>query len=162
HLSDVLKVCAIAGLLLFLGSPNGRLLLVLLFSSLVPYAFTWNVGGGGEWRFTMHVYPMYLIAAVYAPWFLWRTASSLRRGEERWMIRSRRVWVAVATVILIAVLARSAYARLPYFVQREALAHGDEVTIATGDRDEIFYTKQWSAARSEGMVTARVVIGDRA
>lgn len=138
HLTDVSRVCAVAGLLLFLASPNGRLLLVLLFSSLVPYAFTWNVAGGGEWRFTMHVYPIYLIAAVYAPEWVWQSALALRRREERRAIRSRRTWIAAAAIITVAVLARTAYARLPYFVQREALMHGGEVTIATGDRDEIF------------------------
>jgi hypothetical protein len=72
------------------------------------------------------------------------------------------MWFGAAAVVTIAVFARIAYARLPYLVQRAALAHGDEVTIATGDRDEIFFTKPWSAPRTEGMVTARVVIGNRA
>jgi hypothetical protein len=162
HLTDVLRVCAAGGLLLFLGSPNGRLLLVLLFTSLVPYAFTWNVAGGGEWRFTMHAYPIYFIACAYAPAWVWRTARSLRRADQRRGFGSRRTWIAVTVVIVVAVVARIAYARLPYFVQREALLHGDEVTIATGNRDEVFYTKQWSEPQSEGMVTARVVMGTRA
>ncbi len=162
HLTEILKMCAAAGLLLFLASPNGRLLLVLLFSSLLPYAFTWNVAGGGEWRFTMHAYPIYLIAAVNAPLQVWRTASSLRRKDERQAVLSRRAWIAAGTVVAIAVLARFAYVRLPYFVQREALLHGDEVTISTGQRDGMFYAQQWSAPRTDGAVTARVVVGDRA
>jgi hypothetical protein len=162
HLTDVLKWCAVAGLLLFLTSANGRLLIVLLFSSLVPYAFTWNVGGGGEWRFTMHVYPMYLIAAAYAPGRMWRAAWSLRLEPERRVIRSWRTWAAAAAVLSIAVLAQVAYARLPYFVHREALTHGEEVTIAAGDRDAVFYMKQWSPPHTEGAVTARVVLGERA
>ena len=162
HLTDAVRLCAVAGLLLFLASANGRLLLLLLFSSLLPYAFTWNVGGGGEWRFTMHAYPIYLIAAAYMPLWVWRTAWSLRREDERRALRSPRTVIAVATVMVVAVLARMAYARLPYLVQREALSAGQEVTIAAGGRDEVFYTKQWSAPRSEGAVTARVVLGERA
>jgi 4-amino-4-deoxy-L-arabinose transferase-like glycosyltransferase len=162
HLTDILKWCAVAGLLLFLTSPNGRLLLVLLLSSLVPYAFTWNIAGGGEWRFTMHVYPIYLIAAASVPVWVSRTAWSLHLEHERPAVRSSRTWFAVAAVLGAAVLARSAYMRLPYYVQREALTRGEPVTIAAGDRDEIFYTKQWLPPTTEGTVTARVVVGERA
>jgi len=162
HLSDILKWCAVAGLLVFLASPNGRLLVVLLLSSLVPYAFTWNVGGGGEWRFTMHAYPIYLIAAIYAPYQVWCTAWSLRLEHARRAIRSRRGWTAVAAVLVIAALAPVAYARLPYFVHREGLAYGEEVTIAAGARDAVFYTQQWSPPHTDGAVTARVALGERA
>lgn len=61
-----LSLCALAGLLLFALRPAGRLLLVVLVTSLLPYAFTWRIPGGAEWRFTMHVYPLYLLAAALA------------------------------------------------------------------------------------------------
>jgi hypothetical protein len=65
-LRRVLAPAAIAGLLLFLRTAPGRLLLLLLFCSLLPYAFTWNVPGGAEWRFTLVAYPFYLVAAAQA------------------------------------------------------------------------------------------------
>ena len=71
---------AVIGLVLFLGSPTGRLLLVVLVTSLVPYAFTWPVPGGAEWRFTMHALPFYLIAAALA---VARTAALLQAGTRR-------------------------------------------------------------------------------
>jgi hypothetical protein len=37
-----------------LFSGTGRFMLLMLFTSLIPYAVTWSVGGGGEWRFTQH------------------------------------------------------------------------------------------------------------
>jgi hypothetical protein len=110
----------------------------------------------------MHAYPIYLIAAAYTPAWIGRTAWALRREDERRRIASRRIVIAVAAVITIAILAVTAYARLPYFVEREALAYGDEVTIAAGPRDDMFFTKQWSPIHTEGAVTARVVLGDRA
>jgi hypothetical protein len=61
-----LAAAAVAGLVLFLRSWPGRLLLVVLFASLLPYAFTWTIPGGAEWRFTMHAYPFYLVAAGLA------------------------------------------------------------------------------------------------
>jgi hypothetical protein len=54
------------GLVLMLATPQGRLLWVLLLGTLLPYAFTWAIPGGGEWRFTLPAYPFYLIAAALA------------------------------------------------------------------------------------------------
>jgi hypothetical protein len=65
-LARPLGVAAVAGLALFLRTAQGRLLLVVLFTSLLPYAFTWAIPGGAEWRFTLHAYPFYLIAAALA------------------------------------------------------------------------------------------------
>jgi Dolichyl-phosphate-mannose-protein mannosyltransferase/PA14 domain len=65
-LGTPLSLCALAGLVLFALRPVGRLLLVVLVTSLLPYAFTWRIPGGAEWRFTMHVYPLYLLAAALA------------------------------------------------------------------------------------------------
>jgi hypothetical protein len=65
-LRRLLAPLAAAGLLLFTRSPHGRLLLVVLFTSLLPYAFTWGVPGGAEWRFTLVAYPFYLVAALLA------------------------------------------------------------------------------------------------
>jgi hypothetical protein len=62
-LRRVLAPAALVGLVLLAFSGAGRLLLLVLFSSLLPYAFTWKVAGGSEWRFTMHAYGFYLVAA---------------------------------------------------------------------------------------------------
>ena len=51
---------------MFVFDRAGRFLLLMLALSVVPYAFTWHIDGGGEWRFTMLVYPIYLIAAALA------------------------------------------------------------------------------------------------
>jgi 4-amino-4-deoxy-L-arabinose transferase-like glycosyltransferase len=62
----LMSASAVAGLALFLRSAPGRLLLLVLFTSLLPFAFTWAIPGGAEWRFTMHAYPFYLVAAGLA------------------------------------------------------------------------------------------------
>ena len=62
-LRRLLAPLAVLGLLLFLRSPAGRLLLVALLGALLPYAFTWRIPGGAEWRFTLVAYPFYLVAA---------------------------------------------------------------------------------------------------
>ena len=60
------RAIAVVGLAALPFFAAGRLLLVILLGSLLPYILTWNVGGGGEWRFTMHAYPFFLVAAALA------------------------------------------------------------------------------------------------
>ncbi|HSE40278.1 MAG TPA: glycosyltransferase family 39 protein, partial [Acidobacteriota bacterium] len=63
-LSKFLAASALLGIILLLFSSHGRLILLVLMSSLIPYAFTYEIAGGYEWRFTMHAYPFYLIAGA--------------------------------------------------------------------------------------------------
>jgi hypothetical protein len=54
------------GMAAALWTCKGRVLAILLIASLLPHAFTWQIPGGGEWRFTMPAYPIYLIAMSVA------------------------------------------------------------------------------------------------
>ncbi|HVQ32163.1 MAG TPA: glycosyltransferase family 39 protein [Vicinamibacteria bacterium] len=65
-LATVLRVSSLVGLVLFLKRRQGRLLLVVLFAALLPFAFTWDITGGREWRLTLVAYPFYLLAAAFA------------------------------------------------------------------------------------------------
>jgi hypothetical protein len=51
------------GLVGFVAFPAGRRILMLTGLALVPFAFTWPVPGGSEYRFTLLAYPVYLAAA---------------------------------------------------------------------------------------------------
>jgi hypothetical protein len=57
---------AAVGLVLFLAARRGAFLWAMLLAVLLPYAFTWSIPGGGEWRFTLPAYPIYLVAAALA------------------------------------------------------------------------------------------------
>jgi hypothetical protein len=161
-LSSLAMWLSVAGLGLFLFDKAGRLLAVVALASLVPYAFTWNVPGGGEWRFTMHVYPLFLIAAAYAVVWLARSAKRIpSQLPIRWSTL-RRGSLGVAVGGLLVVLIVVGYVSLPYLVARESLQYGLTTSIDTGGRDWLFYKEGWSAARRDGAVVARVVIGDQA
>ena len=154
-LARVLEWATVGGLVMFLWSSTGRLLLVLLFSSLVPYCLTWSLGGGGAWRFTQHVYPIYLIAAFY---FLDRGAravvSARGRGVGRALVTAR-VLRTGAMVTGCAILAWIVYLTLPLLVQREALALGQPVTIDAGARNRWFLIGDWSRPHRTGNVVVR-------
>lgn len=152
---------ALAGLVTLPFYARGRLLLVILLSSLLPYMLTWNVAGGGEWRFTMHAYPFYLVAAGCA---VAGGAMAVRRLALRRVPPDRRTALrtiaGVVAMLLAVTLGVAGYYVLPWFVAREAIARGDDTSIDTGDRDLVFYRRGWSGVHKEG-ITVRVSRGER-
>jgi hypothetical protein len=158
---DALVWCAAAGLLLMPFSAAGRLLLVVLLSSLLPYAFTWNVAGGDAWRFTMHVYPLYIVAAFHAMHQVSRLSAAAWRSPRSLIQRpaGRRIALAGAVLAAASTIA-GLYVGLPWFVVREMLGQREDVSIETGPRDAVFYRRGWSAPHDDG-VTVRVSTGER-
>jgi Dolichyl-phosphate-mannose-protein mannosyltransferase len=156
-LSTALAWLAVAGLVLFLASPTGRFLLLVEVASLLPYAFTWNVAGGSEWRFTMHVYPILLVAAFYPLSFVVHVIAT--RSWQRITRRRAMLWIATAAVLAGGV---GFYLTLPYSIARESLQYGDSTSIETGPRDAVFYRGNWSDWVRGGAITSRIMLGDRA
>jgi hypothetical protein len=153
-IGPVLRVCGGIGLLAALWFPLGRLILLIVFTSLAPYALTWSVGGGGEWRFTQHVYPIYLTLACAVPAAAWTFAASSVRSRRILVTRAQLVRVA-ATLALLTV-GCVAFWLAPLLVVREALAAGDAVTIAASDRNRYFFMGRWSDPIDYGNVIVRV------
>jgi 4-amino-4-deoxy-L-arabinose transferase-like glycosyltransferase len=156
-LGRVLSWAALIGLPLFLWSGTGRLLLMLLLASLLPYAFTWPVPGGAEWRFTLHAYPFFLIAAAAIPVNLAGFARAWRgrpAGEFPASRRTIAAWTAVSIVLPLALWGMLTV--LPNLSVMEALRAGDPVTISAGPRDNTFFVEGWHPAVEMGnVVTAR-------
>jgi len=147
---------SVIGLALLPFTRRGRLLIVILLTSLLPYAFSWNIGGGGEWRFTMHAYPFYLVAASFAVVVLVGVVNgAIRRGFSV----SREVMAGAArraaAVAIVALAGTALYLGLPWLVKDEAIAAGESTSIETGFRDTIFYRSGWSPPHLEG-ITVRV------
>lgn len=158
-LGPVLQWLSLAGAGALACIPRGRLLLVILVTSVAPFMLTWNIGGGGEWRFTMHAYPFYVVAASIALAGGVRLVRVPAPGAERRAAAARlarRAGAIVAAAALGAIL----YVGLPWFVVREAIAAGDSTSVETGRRDLVFYRSGWSAPHAEG-VTVRVSRGER-
>jgi hypothetical protein len=163
HLDTVLRAAAAAGLLAWFFTGAGRLLLVIVVTSLLPYAFTWNVGGGSEWRFTMHVYAFYIVAAVHAMAVAGRAAVAVARDRSPSGVRAALpgAW-GIAAVLALASLGAAAYVALPWFVVKEAIARGEATSVEAGGRDWIFFGGGWTRPRAAGNVTARVSTAERA
>lgn len=155
-MATLLRWAALAGLLALPFTQAGRLLLIVLFGSLLPYAFTWNVGDGGAWRFTMHAYPLYVAAAMMAVHGVYCAVRYLIRRPPAWHAATRAVAVHAAAICLIVAGATLVYFRLPWYVLREAVARRESVSLETGVRDVSFFRGGWSSPHTEGLATVRV------
>ncbi len=156
------RAVAVVGLAALPFLAAGRLLLVILLGSLLPYILTWNVGGGGEWRFTMHAYPFFLVAAAVAAVGAGRALRAIV-GNRTVPGRTAVVSIAwrIAAVTAGAALGVAMYLGLPWYVTREGIANGESTSIETGDRDRVFYRSGWSAPHFES-ITVRVSRDERA
>jgi 4-amino-4-deoxy-L-arabinose transferase-like glycosyltransferase len=137
----------------------GRLLLVILLGSLLPYIFTWNLGGGGEWRFTMHAYPFYLVAACSAVVAAIRAVTGrLTAGAWPDGTTAAALVRRAGAVAAVAALGAATYFGAPWFVVRESIAAGESTSVETGPRDPVFFRRGWSDSRADG-VSVRISEG---
>src|SRR5262249_2080503 len=141
--SRLLAAAAVVGLLLLLFSVQGRLFLLVLISSLIPYAFTYEIPGGSEWRFTMHAYPFYMIASAFCLVILasapWRGMKHLASDKT---IRRSPAFVGSAVVLLLC-LGWFSFNELNFLRKREAVEIGEAAMVESGQRDARFIGSGW-------------------
>ena len=162
RLGRTVRAVALVGLAVLPFMAPGRLFLVLLLTSLLPYTFTWNLGDGGAWRFTMHAYPFYLVAFATALVLIGRSVRSLIRARVL-PTRADLIGVAwrAAVVGAMTLAGLALYHGLPWLVIREAIAKGDSTSIETGARDVVFYREGWLPPHRDGVIV-RVSQAERA
>ena len=152
-----LAASAAIGIVALAWSAPGRILLLILATSLVPYLFISNtLPSGALYRYTLHAYPFFLIAAVL---IAERVASSLvatvrHRRPPRWselrplVPRTSMTLALVASVWLAATV-------LPYPRMLDELRLHHETILLAGSRDRLFFRSGWSAPFTVGNVTFR-------
>jgi 4-amino-4-deoxy-L-arabinose transferase-like glycosyltransferase len=153
---------AAAGLFAWIWQPAGRLMLVVLITSLVPYMSTWSVSGGGEWRFTMHAYPFYLVAASSVVVLVGRHVRELSIGRLHSLSGNLRAWRWIASrgAVLACLVAAFQLERFwgPSLLVRETLQAGEAATIGAGRFDRVFFREGWSSLITTGAVAARFAV----
>lgn len=150
-LGTTLAVLSVAGLVLWVWTPGRRVLVAVLFCSLVPYLATWKIVGGSEWRFTLHVYPLYLLAAFSG-------IGTIAAQVRRWPMAAaggrtvaKRAAATTAAVVIAVWWAYSA----PVWIAREALASGRPAILNVSRRDWRLFPSGWSPLATSANVTAR-------
>jgi hypothetical protein len=133
---------------------QGRLLLGVIALAILPFALTWNITGGAEWRFTLAAYPFYLVAAGLCLTTVVRWAWKVRRQPIDGMlvrVDRRRPIVAAATLTLLTVLALT---MLPWLGMREAVLSQASTTIEPVGRARRFFVGGWQAGAGDGCLSA--------
>ena len=97
-LGQLLACLAAAGLVAWLWQRDGRLVLLLLFSALIPFSVTWTVLGGAEWRLTLFAYPFQLLAAFWLVEQLARHAPAWRSLTRRQILQPALMVLALTTL----------------------------------------------------------------
>jgi tetratricopeptide (TPR) repeat protein len=116
-----------------------------LFTSLIPYAFTFEIAGGNEWRFTMHAYPFYLIAGAL---FLTIITGALL-AQNTWPLFSNRIFSkrALLTTIFVLLFILSAgwilFNQSNFLRKEEAIKADESILIQSGNRDSKFFAAGW-------------------
>ena len=157
------SIASLLGLVVLAASAQGRLVLVMLAGSLVPFAFTWTVDP--DYRFTEHAYPIFLIAAGVGVAIAARVAvAAIIPG---WRVR-RRAWPRVdwlpwavtvgGVLVVLGLVARVAPAR----VFAESLASHEDATLTAGARDRTAFTRGWTPLMRGDNVSTRVVTREAA
>ena len=158
QLGHVLGALALAGMLAWAWTPRGRFLLLMLFSSMLPYVFTWQISAA--WRFTMHTYPIYLVAAGFALTFLLGLAATPRELPTGRQVRLFGARAAASLAILIAIWAVLWSLPRPSF--REAMRTGQSVHVELGWRDHSFFPSDaWYPQIEQRRVPVRLSRGRR-
>jgi hypothetical protein len=160
RLGPCVAAAALAGLLLHAAVPAGRLILIVLVSSLVPYAMTWRLIW--DWRFTEIAYPFFLIAAACPVWFVARAIRG-RGAVLRDRARMRGALTGLAAAAAVAGLTWLVFWRVtPRILFENALRAGETATIMAGDRDAVFFGGDWPRVVRGGAIATRVATGARA
>jgi hypothetical protein len=130
-------------------------------SSLVPFSFTWTVDP--DFRFTLHAYPMLMIAAAVA---LGAAVHGLRavlasgRGAAGGAWR-RIAWLPWASTVGIVLAVLWFVGRVsPSLVFAEALRWREDATVAAGSRDAASFERGWSELIRGTNVSMRVAIDE--
>jgi len=158
RIGPLLAWLAALGLLGWLVQPRARLGLIVLVASLVPYMMTWPVRGGAEWRFTLHAYPFFLVAAFG---IVQAAATGVRgmfaAGVRPTLARLEPRRIARQAAVIAATLAGAwgvAYG-VPYLVTRDTLLRGEATYLSAGRRDRFVFGDGWSGLVTTGNVVAR-------
>lgn len=160
-LDQAARTLSLAGLVLLLWKVEGVISILVFLCAVVPYAWTWNIPGGDEWRFTLPVYPLFLAAAAVAVESGVRLVRDLIAAEFR---RSAVLAIAryLATALLLASISGWTFRWLDWLRVREAIAERRPALIEPGSQAGFFFVRGWATDETAGKAARASVTGAEA
>jgi hypothetical protein len=155
------SAAAVVGLVVLAALPGGRLLMVMLIGSIIPFAFTWTVDP--DYRFTVPAYPFLLVAAGVAVAVVLGTARRIVAPQPSpsavaWWRTPWRPWAA--TVGAGALTLFLVWRVTPSLVFTESLRVREDATLAAGGRDAAYFGKGWSRVIPGANVNQRMTASE--
>lgn len=157
------SMAALGGLVVLAASPPGRLLVIVMVAGLLPFSLTWTVDP--DFRFTMFVYPIFLIAAAVGCGAAVRVARAillpgLGHARRPWRVTGWGEWAGTVGAALVVVWFVTRLS--PSLAFADALRGGQDAMVLSGARDGASFGSGWSAVIGEGNVRSRIVTDDGA
>lgn len=152
---------ALVGMPIVLWRTGGLLALLVSAFAILPYAWTWPIPGGAEWRFTLPAYPFYLVCTAIAAETAFRWMSSLRAPSRRLPVLRDAARVA-ATFALASVLFVWIGRDLNWRRVKEAVNNERSALIETGLRDRVFFASGWTDPEAGGGARSISIKGSEA
>lgn len=161
RLDDGLRFLSLAGLPVILFRSGGLIALLVLFSSIAPYAWTWGIPGGGEWRFTLPAYAFYLVSAAAAIEAGIGQLARIGRPASRRAAGLRALRYAVTLALGVAgwMWAR---AELHWLRVGEATRAGRPALIEPGSAARRFFRSGWREVKTASGGSVLVMSGAEA
>jgi hypothetical protein len=149
---------ALLGMVILAAFARGRLLLCLLVTSLIPFSVTWTVDA--DYRFTMHAYPILLVAAAVA--FSWGfqllravLVPAADRAADRWLGRPAWLpWLGTVGAVLAALWFVTRLS--PPLVFAEKLRERQDAMVEAGVRDTWAFGRGWSDVYGRNAIAMRM------
>jgi len=161
-IGSALKWLSVAGILMSLWLPAGRMALLVFAASMLPFAFTWEVAGGAQWRFTMHAYPFLVVAAAYALVEATRWAQRLMNPTTLSGTELRTFVHRVAVTGALVFLFFGALSVLTPIAVAHDLARGRPASVGGSEKDELLFGAGWEEVRQDGNIVFHYPRADRA
>lgn len=150
--------CSACGLPILLWRREGLIALVVFLCSILPYAWTWNIPGGGEWRFTLPVYPLYLVSAAVGGETLVRTAFGLMGRASR-----RETAVNAARFVVTGALMAASFLWVSRWLDglrvAEEIGQRRPALIEPGWQAGFFFKSGWTWTRPAGQAAVATLAG---
>ncbi|HET9272025.1 MAG TPA: hypothetical protein VFO31_27795, partial [Vicinamibacterales bacterium] len=152
---------ALVGLVVLAALPRGRLVIMMMVGSIVPFAFTWTVDP--DYRFTVQAYPFLLVAAAVTVAIaadLIHRALVPGRGPATvaWWREPRTPWLTAVGVVGVTLWL--IWRVTPPLVLAETLRAHEDATVAAGMRDGGFLRSGWSPVLRGANVSQRMTTGE--
>ncbi|MBX7184375.1 MAG: glycosyltransferase family 39 protein [Vicinamibacteria bacterium] len=160
-LDEAARILALAGLPVLLWRADGVVAIVAFLGAIAPYAWTWNIPGGDEWRFTLPIYPLFLVSAAVAVETGWGISLGLTRSASR-RDSGRAIARYAATAALLAGFGSWSARWLEWRRVSEAIESRRPAVIGPEAGARVFFQSGWKSEAGAGKAASFAIVGPEA